>query len=276
MRTGWYADEKGGAVLLAIDIGNTNVVLGVYDGEELLANWRVATDANRMPDEHAIILQSLLAYRGLSFADIGAVVLASVVPPLVTTYSEMFERYLNLEPLVVSPGIKTGVRVLYENPKEVGADRIANALAAHRLYGGPAVIIDFGTATTFDAINPKGDYLGGAIAPGINISAEALYTHAAKLPRIELVTPKVAIGRNTVSSMQSGLIFGYVGLVEGLIIRFKRELEGAKVIATGGLAPIIARETTLIEIVNSQLTLEGLRMLYDLNRDAGKGVESAS
>jgi type III pantothenate kinase len=253
-------------MLLVIDIGNTNTVLGVYRGEELLADWRVATDTHRMPDEYAMLLASLFSHAGLRFDRIRAVIISSVVPPLISTFEELSERYLKRTPLVVGPGIRTGVRILYENPKEVGADRIVNALAAYHLYGGPAIVVDFGTATTFDVLNKDGDYLGGAIAPGIGIATEALFEHAAKLPRIELVRPRHAIGRNTIASMQSGIIFGYVGLVEGIIMRIKQELGEARVVATGGLAEVIAKETPLIEVVDQRITLYGLRLLYELNR----------
>lgn len=254
-------------MLLAIDIGNTNIVLGVYRGEELLARWRIGSDIRKMPDEYAMLLISLVGQEGLSLVDLKAAIVASVVPPLTTTFEEMVQRYLGFAPLVVGPGIRTGIRILYEDPRGVGADRIVNVLAAYRLYGGPAVIIDLGTATTFDAISKDGGYLGGAISPGIGLAAEALFQHTAKLPRVELVTPRTAIGRNTPAAMQSGLIFGYVGLVEGLVSRFRRELGGsARVIATGGLAPLIARETSVIEVVNPDLTLYGLRLVYELNR----------
>ncbi len=254
-------------MLLAIDIGNTNIVIGVYRGEELLAQWRVASDIQKMPDEYAMLLISLAGRFGVSLTDLCAAVVASVVPPLTTTFEEMIERYLGFSPLVVGPGVRTGIRILSEDPRGVGADRIANALAAYRLYGGPAIVIDLGTATTFDAISKDGAYLGGAISPGIHLAAEALFRATAKLPRVELQTPKTAVGRNTPAAMQSGLIFGYVGMVEGLVARFQQELGGtARVIATGGLAPLIAKETSVIEVVNPGLTLHGLRLLYELNR----------
>ena len=219
-----------------------------------------------------MLLRNLLAHNGLPMSAIKHMILSSVVPPLITAFKELGERYFNLSPVIVGPGTKTGVRILYENPKEVGADRIVNALAAYRLYGGRLIVVDFGTATTFDAISPEGDYLGGAIAPGIGISSEALFKFAAKLPHIELIRPRSAVGKNTISSMQSGILFGYVGLVEGLINRFNQELGQSKVIATGGLAEIVAKETPMIDIVNPRLTLEGLRLIYELNR----GTESAN
>src|SRR5512141_2078964 len=194
-------------MLLAVDIGNTNIVLGAYEGETLLANWRTATAVHRMPDEYAMLLNSFFTYRGLKMTDVDSAVISSTVPPLSTTFEELCERYLDVRPLVVGPGIKTGIRVLYENPRDVGPDRIANAIAAHHFYGGPAIVVDFGTGTTFDAVSAEGDYLGGAIAPGIGIAAEALFRRAAKLPRIDLVRPPKAVGTNTVHAMQSGLIF---------------------------------------------------------------------
>lgn len=253
-------------MLLAIDVGNTNIVVGIYDGPDLLDDWRLATDSQRMPDEYAMLLQNLLAYRGLSIGAVKHVILSSVVPILVTTFKEMSEKYFRVAPLVIGPGIKTGVKILFENPKEVGADRVVNALAAVRLYGGPCIVVDFGTATTFDAISEEGHYLGGAISPGIGVASDALFKSAAKLPRVELVRPKSAIGKNTIASMQSGILYGYVGLVEGLINRFFQEMGRARVIATGGLAEVIAKETAMIDVVNQRLTLEGLRLIYDLNR----------
>ncbi len=258
-------------MLLAIDVGNTNIVLGGYDGEQLVASWRVNTDASRMPDEYAVLFDGLLRYAKRSLADVDAVVLASVVPALTTTFEEMTRQYCSCEPLVVGPGTRTGVKILYENPREVGADRIANAVAAFRRYGGPAIVIDFGTATTFDAISKQGEYLGGAIAPGLTISADALFQRAARLYRVELKRPKSAIGRNTGSSVQAGLIFGYVGLIEGLIARFQQEMGPARVIATGGLSGIIANETSAIEIIDPLLTLDGLRLIYEMSQTVPVG-----
>lgn len=254
-------------MLLCVDIGNTNIALGLFEGERIRATWRIATDANKMPDEYGALFITLLPHEGIDFAAVGHAIICSVVPPLTPTFEELCRRYFDVEPMVVEAGIKTGVRILYDDPRAVGADRIVDAAAAHRLYGGPVIVVDFGTATVFDAVNKDGDYLGGAIAPGIGISAEALFQRAAKLPRIELVRPKTAIGKNTVSSMQSGIVFGYVGLVEGLIQRFQKELGGnAKVVATGGLSELISKETPLVDVVNPNLTLEGLRMIYELNR----------
>ncbi len=255
-------------MLLAVDIGNTNLTLGVFDGPELRAHWRVATARHRMADEWAVILKNLMELKALSFSDVHAAVIASVVPTLTAAVQGMIEQYLHVRPLLVEPGIRTGVRVLYDSPKDVGADRIVNAVAAFKRYGGPAIVIDFGTATTFDAISAEGDYLGGAIAPGIVISVEALFERTAKLPRVELVLPPRAIGKNTVHSIQSGLMFGYVGLVEGIVRRFKAELgERAVVIATGGLADVVASETRAIDHVDPYLTLEGLRLIYEMNAE---------
>jgi len=254
-------------MLLCIDIGNTNITLGLYDGETLGPRWRLATNYERMPDEFVLQLLGLLELDGLARRDVKGAAIASVVPPLTGKWVEVCHKAVSCEPLVVDAGVKTGVRVLYDDPAAVGADRLVDAVAVCRLYGGPACIVDFGTATTFDAISAEGEYLGGAIAPGIGIAADALFARTAKLPRVELARPPAAIGRNTVHSMQSGLLFGYVSMVEGMVARFRQELgESMKVIATGGLAEILARETPVLEILAPWLTLDGLRMVYDLNR----------
>ncbi len=254
-------------MLLAIDVGNTNITLGLYDGEVLGSRWRLSTVHDRMPDEYGLQLLGLFAHAGCTPQDLTGVCLASVVPPLTGAIVQACRQYLDQDPLVVDAGVKTGVRIRYEDPRAVGADRIVDAAAVQRLYGAPACVVDFGTATTFDAISAEGDYLGGAIAPGINIAAEALFLRAAKLPRVDLQRPPAAIGRNTVHAMQSGLLFGYVALVEGMVARFRTELgPGMKVIATGGLAEIVARETAVIEIVAPWLTLDGLRIVWSLNR----------
>ncbi len=254
-------------MLLAIDIGNTDTTLGVFHGEKLRATWHIATEVHRMPDEYAAILLNLLRYQGLEVKDIGEVTLCSVVPPMVTTFEALSRRYFNVSPLVVGAGVKTGVRILVDNPREVGADRIVNAAAVHRIYGGPVIITDLGTATTFDAVSRDGDYLGGVIASGIVTAAEALFTRAAMLPRVELTRPKKAIGTSTVSAMQSGLIFGYVGLVEGIVARMQREMGGkARVVATGGYAERIASETGVIDEVNPDLTLLGLKIIHEMNK----------
>ena len=253
-------------MLLAIDVGNTNIVLGVFDGERLTRSWRLATYRERTADELGMMTVNLFRHANLQPDQIDGVILASVVPPLTGRWVEVCRVYLQCEPLVVGAGVRTGVRILYDEPNAVGADRLVDAAAAYRLYGGPACIVDFGTATTFDALSAEGDYLGGAIAPGIGIAADALFQRTAKLPRVELARPPSAIGRNTVHSMQSGLLFGYVSLVEGMVARFRAELgPEMKVIGTGGLVEVIARETAVIEILAPWLTLDGLRMIYDMN-----------
>jgi type III pantothenate kinase len=253
--------------LFCIDIGNTNVVMGLYEGEELVTHWRIATDHQKMADEYAMLILDLFERSGQSPSTVEGVIVASVVPPLTGIFEKLSGRYFNRTPLVVGSGVRTGVRILYDNPNEVGADRIVNAVAAYQRYGGPACVVDFGTATTFDAISVEGDYLGGAIAPGIGIAAEALFQRTAKLPRIDLIRPPAVIGKNTVQSMQSGLLFGYVGLVEGVVARFRNELgERMKVIGTGGLASLIAAETTIIDAVDPWLTLEGLRLIWNMNQ----------
>ena len=254
-------------MLLAIDIGNTNITLGVYAGTALKSHWRLATDHHRMPDEYGITLVNLLRHAAISLGEIQAIALASVVPPLTSTFVQACAQYLGRTPLVVDAGVKTGVRVKYDDPKQVGADRVVDAAAAHQLYGGPACIVDFGTGTTFDAISAEGEYLGGAIAPGIGIAAEALFLRASKLPKVDLQRPPSVIGKNTVHSMQSGLLFGYVGLVEGMVVRFRAELgPQMKVIGTGGLVEIIAQETQVIDIIAPWLTLDGLRIVWELNQ----------
>ena len=254
-------------MLLAIDIGNTNIALGIFEGETLRATWNVATDIDKTADEYAVLLLNLLPMEGLNLSDIDHVSIACVVPPLLTIFEELSQRYFNISPLIVGPGVKTGVRICTDNPREVGADRVANAAAAHHLYSGPMILIDFGTATTLDVLSKEGDYLGGAIAPGILIAAEALFERASKLPRVELVPPEHAIGKNTVTTMQSGIIFGYVGLIESLVKRMNHELgQEAYVVATGGLAEIIARQTKVVNTVNMHLTLIGLRLIHELNR----------
>jgi len=255
-------------MLLAIDIGNTDTTFGVFDGEELRTTWHMATDIHRMADEYAALLFNLMRQQGLDVADIKEIALCSVVPPLISTFDELFQRYFHIKPLVVGAGVKTGVRIRMDNPREVGADRIVNAAAAHHLYGGPVIVTDLGTATSFDTVSKEGDYLGGAIAPGITSAAEALFTKAAMLPRVELVRPKRAIGTNTITAMQSGIVFGYVALIEGLVARIQKELkEKAKVIATGGYASLIAKETKVFDEVNPDLTLIGLRLIYEMNKD---------
>jgi len=253
-------------MLLAIDIGNSNIVLGVFDGDDLKATWRLATVIHRQADEYGILLLDLFQQQKLSPTKIKGVTLCSVVPPLVPTFQELCQKYLNTLPLVVEAGVKTGVRICLDNPREVGADRVVNTVAAHHIYGKPVIVIDFGTATTFDVISKEGDYLGGAIAPGINSASEALFARTAMLPRIELTRPKQVIGRNTISAMQSGIIFGYIGLIEGMIQRIERELGSkAKVIATGGYAQFIAQSIPAIDKIDPDLSLMGLRLIYEMN-----------
>jgi len=254
-------------MLLAIDIGNTNIDLGVFKGSDLHATWHLATDVHKSADEYAVILMSLFQQQGLNHSEIESAVICSVTPPLVPTFRELCQHYCNISPLVVEAGIKTGVNILMDNPREVGADRIVNAVAGHHLYGGPLIVIDLGTATTFDVVSENGDYLGGAIAPGIKVATEALSQHTAKLPSVELIRPKQTIGRDTISAMQSGFLFGYVGLIDGIVIRIQQELGGmkARVIATGGHAELLAKETNVIEIVDRNLTLVGLRIIHELN-----------
>jgi type III pantothenate kinase len=258
-------------MLLALEVGNTNTVLGLFDGETLVADWRTETHHQRQPDEWAALLITLMGHAGYKLADIDAAILSSVVPPVTTSLRRMAEEYLHVGLLIVEPGIKTGVKVNIDNPREAGADRIVNTLAAHVRYGGPAIVVDFGTATTFDVVSPDGEYQGGAIAPGINVAADALFRYTAQLRRIELVAPRSSIGKNTVHAMQSGVVWGYISLVEGMVARIKRDMgdagSSAKVIATGGLARLIAENTDCVDVVDVNLTLDGLRMIYDLNRD---------
>ncbi len=256
-------------MLLTIDIGNTNLTIGLFEGETLSHHWRLATDHARMPDEYGLQLLGLLEHAGRELADLTGVCLSSVVPPLTGRVIQACREYLRQEPLVVDTGVKTGVRIRYEDPRAVGADRVCDAVAVMHHYGGPACIIDFGTATTFNALTREGDYLGGAITAGVNLAAEALFTHAAKLPGIDLQRPPSVIGRNTVHAMQSGLLFGYVSMVEGMVERFRAELGSEmKVIATGGLAEIIARETKVIHHIAPWLTLDGLRIIWELNKSS--------
>ena len=254
-------------MLLAIDLGNTNLTLGLYNGSELGPRWRLATDHERMPDEYGLQFLGLLNHVGRTPDDLTGVVMASVVPTLTPRIMEACRRYLNQDPLNVDTGVKTGVRVLYDPPRAVGADRVCDAAAVQHLFGGPACVVDFGTATTFNAITKDGDYLGGAIAPGLGIAADALFQRAAKLTRVDLAHPPSVIGKNTPHALQSGLLFGYVGLVEGMVTRFREELgDKMKVIATGGLSEIIAKETPIIDYIAPWLTLDGLRIIWELNR----------
>lgn len=258
-------------MLLVLDIGNTNIAMGAYEGKELCKHWRISTDRQKTGDEYGMLINSLFQYQGIEMADIHAIIISSVVPPLVVPFIKMCERYFHLRPLIVGPGIKTGIRLNYENPCSIGADRIVNVVGAYEQYGGPLIVIDIGTATTFDVVAKNGDFLGGVIAPGIGTSSEALFQRAAQLPRIELVPPKNIICRNTIQGMQAGIIFGYVGQIDEIARRIKRELrengvEEVKVIATGGLARMIAKESATIDKIDHFLTLTGLRVLYERNQ----------
>jgi type III pantothenate kinase len=254
-------------MLLALDIGNTNINFGIFDGNKLVNTWRIATGIHTMPDEYAALMLYLLEHQGINASQIKDAVLCTVVPPLITTFGEVCNHYFKTSPLIIGAGVKTGVRICMDNPREVGADRIVNAVAAHKLYKGPVIVIDLGTATTFDAVSADGDYLGGAIAPGIAIATEALFTRTAALPRVDLTHPAKAIGTSTITAMQSGIVFGYAGLIEGIVNRIRQELGGkAKVVATGGYARFFAQETSVIDVINPELTLVGLRLIYQMNK----------
>ncbi len=257
-------------MLLCIDIGNTNIKLGLFDDGKPRAHWRIATDRARLADEYAMLLLDLFAASQLQTRDVTGVAISSVVPPLTPVFADLAKTYLKQTPVVVGPGIKTGMSIRTDNPTEVGADLIVNAVAAREIYGAPVIVIGFGTATTFSAVSAQGDFVGVAIAPGVETGAEALFRFAAKLPQIELTRPPHAIGKNTVHSMQAGLVFGFAGLVEGLIKRMRAELGGkARVVATGGLAQLITTETEFIEIVEPNLALLGLRSIYAMNKPEG-------
>lgn len=254
-------------MLLVFDVGNTNIVLGIFEESRLVVHWRLSTASHRTADEYGMLLRDLFESKGLSLSRVKAVVLSSVVPPLNYSLERMCQKYLGVDPLVVGPGIKTGMPIKYENPREVGADRIVNAVAGFEIYGGPLIIVDFGTATTFCAISARGEYLGGAIAPGIGISTEALFAKAAKLPRVEIAKPPSVIGKTTVNSMQSGIFYGFVGQVDEIVRRMKQELKGdPMVVATGGLAGLISAESRTIDKVDRLLTLKGLRIIYERNK----------
>jgi len=257
-------------LLLVIDVGNTNIVLGVYKDDKLLYDWRIATDKDKTSDEYGLLFEQIFKYNGLSTKDVKNVIISSVVPPLMHTLPAMSIKYFKIRPIVVGPGVKTGMNIKYDNPREVGADRIVNAVAAYEKYGGPLIIVDFGTAITFCAVSKKGEYLGGAITPGIKISSEALFLRTAKLPKVEIAKPKSIIAKNTINSIQAGLVYGYIGMVdyiiEKMIEELKEEGEDIKVVATGGFSNLIAAESKYIQKIDKLLTLEGLRIIFNRNK----------
>lgn len=261
-------------MLLAFDVGNTNIVFGLYDQQgKLLGNWRLTTDKNKTADELGITVAQLFKYEGYDLHHVKDVIISSVVPQIMYSLQHMSLKYCNCEAMVVGPGIRTGLNIKYDNPKLVGADRIVNAVAVLKKYGGPVIVVDFGTATTFCAITEKSEYLGGAILPGVKISSDALYEKTAKLPRVELIKPDTVIAKNTIQSIQSGLIYGYAGAVEHLVFKMKKEIRTTRpirVVATGGLASLISSEATSIDVVDRYLTLDGLFAIYELNKEGSR------
>lgn len=254
-------------MLLVMDVGNTHIVLGLYQGEEMIGHWRIHTNRNLTEDEYGMMMKNLFQHVGVELEEISGVSICSVVPPLTRILKILVQKYFRIAPLIVGPGVKTGLNIKYESPREVGADRIANAVAAIKRYGAPVIVVDFGTATTFCFIDEKGHYIGGAITPGIYVSTEALYQRASQLTRVEVIDPGSVVGRNTVKAMQSGIFYGYVGVVDGIVTRMKRELsQPPTVVATGGLAEMICGETSTIDEVDPLLTLAGLKLIYERNQ----------
>lgn len=257
-------------MLLVIDVGNTNIVLGVYDGKELKYDWRISTDKDKTSDEYGLLFEQIFKYNGIDINEVEDIIISSVVPNLMHSLPNMCSRYFKKNPMVIGPGVKTGMNIKYDNPKEVGADRIVNAVAAYEKYGGPLIIVDLGTAITFCCVNNEGEYLGGAIAPGIRISSDALFLRTAKLPKVEITKPEKVIGKNTISSIQSGLVYGYIGMIDYILEKMIEEMDvnltEIKIIATGGFSNLIARESKYIKKIDRLLTLEGLRIIYERNK----------
>ncbi len=257
-------------MLLVIDVGNTHIVFGGFEGKKLIYDWRISSDKEKTSDEYGLLFDQIFQYNGIDRSEVSDIIISSVVPTLMHTLPAMSQRYFNIDPVVIGPGVKTGMNIKYDNPKEVGADRIVNAVAAYERYGGPVIIVDFGTANTFCFVNKEGEYLGGVIAPGIKISSEALFLRTAKLPKVEILKPERVIGKNTVESIQSGLVYGYIGMVDSIIERMIEEMklkrEEVKIISTGGFSTIIGNESKYIQYSDKFLTLEGLRIIYERNK----------
>lgn len=258
-------------MLLVIDVGNTNIVLGIFKGKKLVYDWRISTDREKTADEYGLMLMQIMDSQNIKIDNINDIIISSVVPNIMDIFPEICEKYFNIKPIIIGPGVKTGMNILYDNPKEVGADRIVNGVAAFEKYGGPLIAVDLGTAITFDVINQKGDYLGGAICPGVKISADALFQRASKLPKVEILKPEKIIGKNTVNSMQAGLFYGYVGMIDYIIENIIKEInfsvEDVKVIATGGYSRLFLNESKYIQKIDQMLTLDGLRIIYERNKE---------